>query len=111
MTPPLDRFEWERLIRALDGYSIAVKCTAYALATYANGDGTKAHPGLEQLIVATGGSRSTVIRSLSVLESEGFINAISRGGGKGVQRGNATVYELTVPDLRPKGRHARDESL
>jgi hypothetical protein len=94
--PPLDRFEWERLIRELQ-LPLAVKCTAYALATYVNGDGTNAHPGIDKLILATGSSKSTVIRTLESLESMGFILAVSRGGEKGVPKGHATVWELSVP--------------
>lgn len=98
MTPPLDRFEWERLVRELP-LPLAVKCTAYALATYVNGDGSNAHPGIDRLVRATGSSRSTVIRSLESLESHGFIKERSKGGGKNVRKGNATVWELSVPPV------------
>ena len=96
MAPPLDRFEWERLIRELP-FPLAVKCTAYALATYMNGDGSNAHPGIPRLIRATGSSKSTVIRSLDALECAGFIRVAVKGGGKDVKRGIATVWELSVP--------------
>lgn len=107
MAPPLSRFEWERLIRELE-LPLAVKCTAYALATYVNGDGTNAHPGIGGLQRAAGASRSTVLRALESLESEGLIRVVSRGGGKGVQRGNASIYELSVPVDNP-GRHRKVE--
>ena len=108
MAPPLSRFEWERLIRELDLTS-AQKVTAYAMATYVNGDGSNAHPGIGLLIKATGLSRRSVISALSGLESEGFIVAISRGGGKGVTRGNATVYALSVPS--DGGKHRKGAKI
>jgi len=94
--PPLDRFEWERLIRERELPS-ALKLTGYALGTYVNGDGSNAHPGIEGLVKATGLHRATVLRALSELEDLGFIHAVFRGGGKGVRRGLATVYELSEP--------------
>jgi hypothetical protein len=105
VAPPLSRFEWERLIRELE-LSSAQKVTAYAMATYVNGDGSNAHPGIALLMKATGLSRRSVISALSGLESEGFIVAVSRGGGKGVTRGNATIYALSVPS--DGGRHRRE---
>ena len=110
MTPPLDRFEWEKLIRGLECLTMAEKCTAYALATYVNADGTNAHPGIEKLATATGAHRATVIRTLARLESEGLIKALSEGGGKGVRRGNATVWELSVPVDNGRGKHRKDGS-
>lgn len=77
--------------------TMPVKCIAYALATYVNSDGTNAHPGLETLMKATGASRSTVIRSLSALESGGWVLVISEGGKKGIPKGHATVYDLSAP--------------
>ena len=101
MAPPLSRFEWERLIRELELPS-AMKLTGYALATYVNGDGSNAHPGIPGLAKATGLHRATVMRTLAQMEEAGFIKAVFRGGAKGTGRGKSTVYELAVPD--PKGR-------
>ena len=96
MPPPVDRFEWERLIRERELPS-AQKLVGYALGTYVNGDGTNAHPGIEGLVKATGLHRATVLRALAGLEEGGYIRAAFRGGGKGVRRGLATVYELSGP--------------
>lgn len=105
MTPPLDRFQWEKLIRELD-MPAPVKNVAAWLATYVNGSsGTNAHPGIQGLVKATGLSRATVIRSLSELESAGFIEAASRGGARGMERGMSTVYALSVPSAGKHGRH------
>lgn len=98
MTPPLGRFEWERLIRDLDGMPPSAKNAAFALATWAENDGTNAHPGIIKLAKATGLSRRAVIDALAFLENAGFITASYRGGTKNVSRGNATVYDLAVPD-------------
>ena len=110
MTPPLDRFEWERLIRELDLPS-ALKLTCYALGTYVNGDGTNAHPGITGLAKATGLHRATVLRSLAQLEELGLIQPVFRGGGKGVHRGLATVYELAVPVENGPGKHRKPGTL
>ena len=82
----------------------ALKLTGYALATYVNGAGSNAHPGIDGMAKATGLHRATVIRSLSQLEQAGFIRAVFRGGTKGVGRGKSTVWELSVPDENSSGR-------
>jgi hypothetical protein len=107
VSPPLSRFEWERLIRELD-LPLTVKCAAYALATYVNGDGRNAHPGVQNLMKATGMSRASILRALSALELEGFIVVRSQGGSKGVPRGHASVYELSTPGTA-LGRHGKTE--
>jgi hypothetical protein len=90
----LDRFEWERLVRELD-LPVAVNCTAYAIATYANRDGTKAHPGRDNLSQATGLSQATVSAALAALEAGQLLNRKSHGGGRGVKL--AAEYDLAVP--------------
>jgi hypothetical protein len=81
-----------------------VKCTAYALATYVNGDGSNAHPGVELLMKATGSSRSSVLRALEILQELELVIVVSKGGGKGVARGTASIYQLTVPGGRHRAR-------
>ena len=110
MTPPLDRFEWERLVRELD-LPAPVKATAAWLATYVNGDGTNAHPGVTALAKATGLHRATVLRSLGELEDIGLLKAVSRGGSKGVGKGMATVYELATPVDNRRGKHRKSGTL
>lgn len=106
MPPSQDRFEWERYLREIELPS-ALKLTGYALGTYVNGDGTNAHPGIEGLVKATGLHRATVLRALSELEDRGLIRAVFRGGGKGVRRGLATVYELCEPSNGTAGKHRK----
>jgi hypothetical protein len=45
-----------------------------------------------------------VLKALSELEDKGYLNAVSRGGGKGVQRGLATIYELSAPAGRARNQ-------
>jgi DNA-binding MarR family transcriptional regulator len=89
----LSRFEWERLLRELDLPS-SVKATGYALATYANTDGTKAHPGLANLCRATGLHHASVVPALAALEAAGLVERKAHGGGRGV--GRSAEYELTA---------------
>lgn len=97
MRPPLDRFDWERLIRELDLPS-AVKCTAYALATFLDGKtGMNAHPGTPALVKATGLSKPTLLKAMERLEKEGLIMAVQKAGEKGMPRGFATVWQVCVP--------------
>jgi hypothetical protein len=104
VAPPLSRFEWERLIRQSELPS-AMKLTGYALATYVNGNGSNAHPGVDLLVKATGLSRRTIITALAGLESEGLLIVTSKGGGKGMKRGTASVYCLASPGNGSPGRH------
>jgi helix-turn-helix protein len=110
VTPPLDRFEFERLIRDL-GLSTTQLVTAYALCTFINGDGTNAHPGVTHLSKATGLHRATVIRALGDLEDMGLLNAVSRGGAKGIRKGAATVYELATPVDNHRAKHRKPGTL
>lgn len=67
---------------------------ALRLATYANNDGTNAHPGTSQLADNLGCDRKTIERSLAWLLLEGWTDVSSRGD---FRRGHAVVYFLTVP--------------
>lgn len=91
----LGRFEWERLIRELS-LPPPVRVTAYALATFANSDGTKAYCGLGRLGQASGLIRNVTVEVLAALRGAGLIRRTKRGGGRGVRL--ADEYELSVPD-------------
>ena len=104
MQPPRSRFEWERHVRKLDLPS-AVKCTAYALATYLDGKtGMNAHPGTPALIKATGLSKPTLLKAMQKLEEEGLIMAVQKAGEKGLPRGHATVWQVCIPVDNPPAR-------
>lgn len=94
MTPPLDRFDWERLVREI-GMPPMTKLVALTLATYANGDGTRAHPGETKLAAAVGIKERAVRNHIAILRDLGLIKRVSRGGSR---LRLADVYELHVPD-------------
>jgi DNA-binding transcriptional ArsR family regulator len=103
VTPPLDRFDWERLIRETE-IPPMTKLVALTLATFANGDGTRAHPGETRLAAAVGMKERAVRNHVTILRDLGLIKRVSRGGSS---RRFADVYELHVPgDLRERlARH------
>jgi DNA-binding transcriptional ArsR family regulator len=88
------RWAWERQVR-VSKLPNTVALVAFALATYANGNGTKAHPGIDRLAEGLGLHRRTVERSLSELVRRGFIVKDREGNHR---RGHADEYRLTVPD-------------
>ena len=107
MQPPLSRFQWEKLIRELDLPS-AVKCTAYALATFLDGKtGMNAHPGTPALMKATGLSNATLLKAMERLEKEGLIMAVEKANQAGMKRDQATVWQVSVPVDNPVGNSAR----
>jgi len=76
-----------------------LKQIAITLATFANPDGTNAHPGIEVLAIACGRDRSTAMAGLAHLETVGLVMAASRAGQLGVARWHATVYYLSTPPV------------
>lgn len=94
---PCGRFEWERIVRRIV-MPERVKLVALLLATFADGDGSRVRPGLEQLTAMTGRSRATVKRSMTVLRGElELLEEVSRGGGR-YGKGHATEYRLVIPE-------------
>ena len=107
-----DRCSHGRCKRA-DGYALSwstVKSGAAWLATWADPDGTNAHPGIgapyksprgerpaRGLMLAMGASKPTVIAVLAHLEAVGLIAAQSRANTAGMPRQFATVWCLTMP--------------
>jgi hypothetical protein len=97
-----------------------IKAVAYALLVKADLDGTKAHPGLRRLAVATGLHRSTVSAVLGHLEAKGLVHAVVRASARDIERHWATEYWLTFPgdvtDVRelwgePVAEHDEDQVL
>lgn len=72
-----------------------------ALAKHANNDGTNCFPSVDTLAKLSGVRRSTVQRSLTVLELEGMVTTLHRGG-RG--RGDVTRYQLHPTTIK-KGRN------
>jgi DNA-binding transcriptional ArsR family regulator len=98
VTPPLDRFDWERLVREIEMPPMT-KLVALTLATFANGDGTKAHPGESKLAAACGMKERGVRNHVTALREAGLLKRVSRGGS---MYRYADVYELHVPDDLPE---------
>lgn len=90
---PLDRFEWERIIRRLE-IPGSVKYLALMLATYADPDGSRVHPGVERLALVMGVTDRTVKRSLSSLRDFGLLEKVRHGNR---HAGLADEYRLTIP--------------
>jgi DNA-binding HxlR family transcriptional regulator len=89
---PVDRFDWERIIRRMDMPSGA-KYLALMLATYADQDGTRVHPGVELLARVMCVSEKTVDRSLKVLRELGLVTLVKKGNRHAKQ---ADEYRLTA---------------
>jgi hypothetical protein len=89
------RYEWERIVRrvVMPG---PTKCVAFALATYANADGTSIFPGNERLAAVTCQGDKTVRRALDWLRG-GYLIERVREGSRGGRRGLADEYRLVLP--------------
>lgn len=92
---PCARYEWERIVRrvVMPG---PTKCVAFALATYANTDGTSIYPGNERLVAVTCHADKTVRRALEWLRAGYLIDRV-RVGSRGGRRGLADEYRLVLP--------------
>lgn len=91
-----DPYAWRRIVRRARLGS-SVKLVAYALADYANPDGTRIHPGNERLVAVTELGDKTVRRALSALRDYGLIDRVVEGSKAG-RRAIADEYRLTFPD-------------
>lgn len=89
------RYEWERIVRrvVMPG---PTKCVAFALATYANADGTSIFPGNERLSAVTCQADKTIRRALAWLRA-GYLIERVREGSRGGRGGFADEYRLTIP--------------
>lgn len=74
-----------------------IKHVGMALGACADGDGTRAFPGIGRLAQYTARGRWTVVAGLAHLETVGLIAARIRGGAFGIARDHATEYCLTSP--------------
>lgn len=90
---PVDRFEWERIVRRVQMPS-GTKYLALMLATYADQDGSRIRPGVERLALVMCVTDRTVKRSLSALRELGLIERTKQGNR---HAGLADTYRLTVP--------------
>lgn len=92
------KFEWTDQIRRLPIKPPIRKLVALTLSTYANGDGSHAHPGEARLAADCGIKPRSVREHLAVLRDElGVIQRVYRGSSAGRRRA-ADEYQLTMPD-------------
>jgi hypothetical protein len=96
---PIGRFEWERILRRIRVSVPSVKLVGFAMATYANADGSKIRPGQKRLAAVLGTSEMTVRRGQTELETIGMLAMVFKGHsqGRGQAGGYASEYRLTVP--------------
>jgi hypothetical protein len=93
----VDRFEWERAVRALPIRPPVRKLVGLMLATYANKDGSNAHPGEDRLAADCGLTERAVRGHLAALRDDlGLIERTYRGSQSG-RRKLADEYALRVP--------------
>lgn len=94
---PCGRFEWERIVRRIV-MPERVKLLALLLATFADGDGSRVRPGLDQVAAMVGRSKATVKRNMAVLRNEFWLlEEVTRGGGR-YGKGRASEYRLVIPE-------------
>ena len=99
-------FQWVPVFRDLS-VSPSTKLVGLALATYATSrDGSNAHPGIAELMCATGyGSRTTIVKALAELKTAGLIHQ-TYAARKGGRSKLADEYQLTLhDDLRRAAGH------
>lgn len=103
---PMDRYEWERLLRrcVLPG---PVKAVGAFMAQYADSDGSRMFPGVEKLSAVTGYSPRHVRNALSVLREKGLLKRVRQGSAAG-RRALADEYVLTRPPFPGRSMHLLD---
>lgn len=97
----VDRFDWERIVRRAR-ITPATKYLALMLASYADSDGTRIHPGVDRLAVVMQVSQKTVKRGLADLRELGLIERVKQGNRHARQ---SDSYRLTVPVEMPDSPH------
>jgi hypothetical protein len=97
--PPVPTFDWQRTLHQ-HKLRAAVHHVGLTLSTYANRDGTRAHPSVARLVQDTGLSKRTVLRALEELRSRRLVVRTFRRQQSG-RRGLADEYRLTLPERVP----------
>lgn len=95
---PASRFVWEKAIRraklGTGKNGASTLAVAFAVATFANADGTSIHPGVALVAAGLGLSARTVDRALSRLKAEGYLTKVREGNSRA---GLADEYRLSLP--------------
>lgn len=90
------RWDWERLVRRIL-MPKAVKLAALVLASFADNDGSRVCPGLDEVAAIIGQSTRSAGRHVGALADEyGLLVQVARGGGRGRERTN-NEYRLAIP--------------
>jgi hypothetical protein len=100
VTSPIrvDRFAWERRIRAPESELTTNQvCVLLLLGTYMDADGSRAHPGVPALVAGSRLSDSTVRRVLTFSTGHGWLLLIRRGHRRGDGSTVASEYAATLP--------------
>jgi hypothetical protein len=94
---PKLRDTWERCLRADPRITGSTLCVLLLVATYGNRDGTRARPGVPQLVEDTGWSDSTVTRAFKIGRETGYLREVVRGHRLGDGTVVASEYALNLP--------------
>ncbi|MBD7952378.1 helix-turn-helix domain-containing protein [Oerskovia rustica] len=88
----MNKFEYQKALRGA-GLTPQQYMVLMTLQTYANADGTRAHPGWDKLRADTGLDPRTIKSAVKALEARGFLVCTESQR----VRGSANVYSLTLP--------------
>lgn len=104
------RWDWERLVRRIL-MPKALKLAALVMATFADPDGSRVCPGLDELAAVIGQSERTAGRHVGALcDDFGLLTLAARGGGRGRHR-TYNEYRLVIPeDLLDRAELLDDDS-
>lgn len=106
---PLRRFEWERVVKRCH-IPPTTKYVALTIATFADQDGSRVHPGEIKLAADLGMSARNVRRHMARLRDEYAL--IERTRFHGSRRAYADEYQLVMPDdLTERVRFTDDPEL
>ncbi len=98
---PASRFVWEKALRqaklGVGPHGSSTLAAGFALASFADPDGSSIYPGVTLLAEGLGFSTRTVDRALSRLRDEGYLTKVREGNSRA---GRADEYRLSLP-VRP----------
>lgn len=99
--PPVDRLWWIRALAADSDLSRTVLRVALAVVSAADHDGVSA-AGTEGLVEITGISDREVRRAISDLESRGWVERLTTGGGRGARAAVRLSARIVNPGSTPR---------
>lgn len=92
-TVPIQRSQWTDLVLRMD-IPTQRKTVAFALAKFANADGTRVFPGQQKVADMAKLHLTNARAHIRALEAAGMLLVVKRGGGR---NGDPHVYRLTRP--------------